>query len=232
MSAEALSATIKERALWLGASLVGIAGSRSVLQTPSHRDDRNVRQRFKSGVFIVMALAHPASHPELDWWDGRGGTPGNRELQRISGALQNWLKKEYQVPSRILPYQKEKGGIFLKEAAVMAGLGIIGRSNLLITRQYGAGVRLRALFLEKDIQADRLSRFAPCEDCPAPCMAACPQHAFENGTYDRKLCNLQMLKNEENRGVNGQKGMPGTSAVAYCRACEQACRVSRSSLKS
>lgn len=226
MDGRALSKTIIGKARSLGASLAGIAAGRFVLKTPSHRNDASAQQRFQSGSFLVLALEHPASNPLLDGWSGRGGTPGNRELQRIGKAMQNWLKSDYEIASRILPYHVKKGGIFLKEAAVMAGLGVIGRNNLLITPQFGANVRLRALFLDKDIPPNKAIPFAPCDDCSMPCRKACPQNAFKSGTYQRSLCNIRMLQDEANQ-KNVSSGEKVISVIAYCRACEWACPVSR-----
>jgi epoxyqueuosine reductase len=123
------------------------------------------------------------------------------------------------------------GLIFLKEAAVMAGLGVIGRNNLLITPQYGANVRLRALFLDKEILDDKPLRFAPCDDCPAPCRRACPQNAFKSGTFQRSLCSIQMLKDEADQKMITMEGK-AIAVVSYCRACEWACPVSRGGVKS
>lgn len=231
MNRKTLLKTIKEKAGFLGASLVGIADCRSVLKTPSHQANARVQRRFKSGSFVVLALEHPASTPLLDWWTGRGGTPGNRELHRISNSLQHWLKNDFEIASRILPYYVEEGGIFLKEAAVVAGLGVIGRNNLLITPQYGASVRLRALFLDKEILDDKPLRFAPCDDCPAPCRRACPQNAFKSGTFQRSRCNIQMLKDEAAQKTITMEGK-AIAVIPYCRACEWACPVSRGGVKS
>ena len=225
MNGNTLSEAIKEKALFLGASLAGIASLDAVLQSPSHGDGSKFHRRFQHGSFIVMALAHPENSPSLDWWDGRGGTPGNRELRGTSKRLQHWLKVDCGIASRIIPYQVERGGIFLKEAAVMAGMGIIGKNNLLITPRYGAGVRLRALFLEKRLPSDKPSEFTPCDACPAPCQEACPQHAFQGGTYDRNMCIRQMLQDETNR-KRLDLGRGVRSVTAYCRACEWACPVS------
>ncbi|MFQ7552269.1 MAG: hypothetical protein ACLRMZ_20640 [Blautia marasmi] len=49
-----------------------------------------------------------------------------------------------------LNYYVEKGGVWLKDASVVAGLGTIGKNNLLITRVW-TEVRLRAMFLSVDL---------------------------------------------------------------------------------
>ena len=222
MNENRLPEEIKRKAISLGASAAGIAPVESVLKTPSHRKDLKVQRRFKTGVFLVLALEHSAANPSLDWWWGRGGTAGNRELLRICRSLQNWMKKRLGIGARILSYHVTKGGVFLKEAAVVAGLGCIGRNNLLITPRFGANVRLKAMLLESDMDGDIPTGFDPCKDCAAPCITACPQDAFHSGTYDREACNVQMLQDEANRQpvpLGGEQ----TAIVTYCRACEMAC---------
>jgi epoxyqueuosine reductase len=96
---------------------------------------------------LVIALSHPKEKPELDWWDG-WDTPGNRILIDIIARTSRQIEKDLEVKSHRLHYYVEKGGVFFKDAAVLAGLGCIGRNNLLITPSNGPRIRLRALFLE------------------------------------------------------------------------------------
>jgi epoxyqueuosine reductase len=113
----------------------------------------------------------------------------------------------------------------------MAGLGVIGQNNLLITPQYGASVRLRAMFVDGDCLPDQPVRFTPCEACSAPCRTACPQNTFKKGKYLRSLCNIQMKKNEANqKKLDTDDGV--RSVIQYCRACEWACPVSRGEINS
>jgi len=77
------------------------------------------------------------------------------------------------VPTWPLPYHIENGGIYLKDAAVLAGLGTIGRNNLLITPEFGPRVRLRALLAGVDLPPTGPAGFDPCEGCPAPCLTDC-----------------------------------------------------------
>ena len=88
----------------------------------------------------------------------------------------------------LLPYHVGKGGIFLKDAAVLSGLSIIGMNNLLITPEFGPRVRLRALCLDVEVEPTGPVDFAPCETCDMPCRQACPEESFKNGAYKRVLC--------------------------------------------
>lgn len=178
---------------------------------------------------LVLALVHDEAEPELDWWDGKRGTPGNRRLESIANNLRQWLKEDLSSDAHLLPYHVEKGGIFLKDAAVLAGLGTIGMNNLLITPEFGPRVRLRALLLDAELAPAGRLDFAPCAGCHMPCRSACPQEAFKDGTYSRALCNEQMKRDEANAVVvgEGQKKDLPSKYIKYCRACELACPVGK-----
>ena len=157
---------------------------------------------------VVIGVEHNADKPELDWWDGKG-TPGNRLLIRINNKLSKWIEESFPIKTYKLPYFVSKGGVFLKDAAVTAGLGCIGENNLVITPEYGPRIRFRALFLDQEAEATGPLEFTPCEGCEQPCRKACPVKAFQNtvysadalgqsllpginGTYDRVICNGKM----------------------------------------
>jgi epoxyqueuosine reductase len=220
---------ITTRAIALGASLVGAADVATLLASPSHRQFPFIRRVRDAGAVIVLALAHPAGQTEMDWWDNqRGRTPGNRRLIKINRRLTAWLAKKYAVEACELPYNAGGSGVFLKDAAVLAGLGVLGRNNLLVTPRYGPRVRLRALLLDRPLRYARAPKgFAPCDGCEGPCMQACPQNAFEGGSYQRKRC-LQQLKQDERHPIvrpSPVVGMPTEFRIAYCRRCELACPV-------
>jgi epoxyqueuosine reductase len=65
-----------------------------------------------------------------------------------------------------LSYFIETGGIYLKDTAVLAGLGCIGKNNMLVTPELGPKVRLRALLLEEDLTPTGPIDFDPCKN---PC---------------------------------------------------------------
>ncbi len=179
---------------------------------------------------LVLAVVHNPSDPELDWWDDSpGGTPGNRQLISVAKNLKKWLAEEYNINGRPLPYKVEKGGVFLKDAAALAGLGIIGKNNLLVTPEYGTNIRLRALFLGVDLEPTGPIDFNPCQTCAMPCMRACPQDAFHDGSYKKALCRIQMTADEINRVTikKAKYGVTPRIVIKYCRACELACPESR-----
>jgi len=231
VSGSELTERIVEKAKYLGAAIAGVASVESLKASPSHRIYPKIGMNLtvnwrdaKDDVMpdevawpadavsaVVIGVAHNADTPELDWWDGKG-TPGNRILIRINKTLSEWIENTFSVITYKLPYFVEKGGIFLKDAAVMAGLGCIGANNLVITPKYGPRIRFRALLLDRKAEVTGPVGFNPCEGCEQPCRNACPIKAFQNtvysadalgqtklpginGTYDRVTCNVKMEKN-------------------------------------
>ena len=227
-SSSELTARIVEKAKSLGASVAGVAKVTALKESPSHliypligmnleapwrdiKDDTGsceVAWPTDAVSAVVIGVEHKANEPELDWWDGKG-TPGNRILMRINKELSAWVEDTFGCTAYKLPYLIEKGGIFIKDAAVMAGLGCIGRNNLVITPEYGPRIRFRVLLLNREAKATGPLDLHPCEDCTQPCRAACPASAFQHcvypaeelgqtllpgtdGTYDRVTCNLKM----------------------------------------
>ena len=236
-----LEMAIVEKAKALGASLAGIAAVADLKASPSYgKYDKNPFYEEYKGVkwqeahksILVWALSHPASEPVLDWWSMKvkGFTPGNGVMRRQSRKLRIWMEAELGIKALSLPYQIEYGGAFLKDAAHLAGLGVIGKHNLLVTPEFGTRVRLRGIFIEAALQPTGPLDFDPCGDCDRPCHRACPRDAFRSGSFERPYCK------EENdyREAHGEilegaiMGIDVPSEVIKpCRYCEFACPVAQ-----
>jgi epoxyqueuosine reductase len=239
MAQNGISEEILLRAVEFGASLAGLASILDLRGSPTYGiyqkspyydGYRGVEWPEKAKAVLVLALEHPSDRPELDWWGEAipGFTPGNRILIRISKKLQKWLKDIHDINAEPLPYPVERGGIFLKDAAALAGLGIIGKNNLLVTPEYGPRIRLRALFLDKVMEPTGPIDFSPCEKCDRPCFAACPENAFSSGPYAVNSCEPEMRRNRAHliEVAGDVVGMGSSCAVQkFCRSCELACPV-------
>jgi epoxyqueuosine reductase len=224
-----ISKDIIKKARKLGASQAGLVSVASIRDSPSHRAYREIQLSSEANSVVVLALMHDQTDPQLDWWDGKHGTEGNRILINIGKDLARWLAQKYGITARDLAYQVDEGGIFLKDAAVSAGLGALGKNNLLITPDFGPRVRLRAFSIDADVEPTGPIDFAPCETCDMPCRQTCPQGAFQSGSYDRSLCNEQMEHDKENALTSNEADYVNSSGILikYCRVCEFACPVAR-----
>jgi epoxyqueuosine reductase QueG len=220
---------ILARARECGATVAGLASLRAVREAPSAKAEPILHLPSEARSVLVLGLAHPPEEPELDWWGGRGGTPGNRVLQNLAMALEPWLRERAGVVAWILPYHVEQGGLFLKDAAVLAGLGVLGVDNLVITPTLGPRVRWKALLLDletPDPPGDVGEGLPPCDGCARPCVEACPMGALEGGRFHLSRCRAQMQRDEA-EAVSRAGGVASKQRVRYCRACELACPVGR-----
>lgn len=212
---------IVDKAVQLGASLAGVVSADDLRISPSHQEEDVVDWVKIGRSVIVMALLHEKEKPDLDWWDGDKGTPGNRCLIRTGQGLAGWLQETHGLRAWDLPYYPAKGGVFLKDACAMAGLGMIGRNNLLLTREHGSSVRLRGLACEVELAPTPALGIDLCKGCPMPCRKACPQDAFQTGVYARDRC-LNQMTSDEDRASPARTGST-SSVIRYCRACEFHC---------
>ena len=210
-------------ALRSGASLAGIADADVLRTSPSHRETSRQTLPKAARAVLVLALHHPMARPELDHWGGEGDTRGNLSLIRMAGNIARQAESDLGVRAVPLDYRPTERGTFLKDAAVLAGIGIIGKSNLLITPEYGPRIRLKALALETELPptAGR-AHFDPCSSCAAPCWEAWPQAAFASGRYDRLRCRIQMTIDEATPLAPAD---PDAYNISYCRRCEMACPI-------
>ena len=222
-----MTAHIRERAIQLGVSLSGVTSIDKLRNAPSYEVCKAVPLPPGAESFLVLALSHKASEPELDWWGVKGGSAGNYRLQVISEELRQWVKTEYGMKATPLPYDPEKGGIFLKDAAALAGVGILGANNLLITPEYGPRIRFRAIAFDAELEPTGPKECSPCDSCHKPCIEACPQNALATGSYSRDRCQVQMNEDVSNKVILDQSEEDGNQSVRikYCRACELACPV-------
>ena len=80
-----------------------------------------------------------------------------------------------------------KAVLSLRHAAVLAGLGSLGKNTLLINRKYGNFITLGGLLTDLDLESDKLSEDLCLENCNL-CLKSCPAGALDGKTANQKLC--------------------------------------------
>jgi len=217
-----LKQKVRESTLTWGANLVGFA---SIDAFSEYEPPNQPTFNFHIGTpKTVIVIGIHMVDPTLDLWlrpvawtqELRPSRNFADEILRgIAYRCSLALEREYHYKTKPATYEP---GLFLKEAAVLAGLGIIGRNNLLITKQFGPRVRLRAIITEAPLEPDTRQDYDPCQDCPGPCLKNCPVNAL-TPTYTHDKCLDHCLKT--------QRPIPDTSSVAHlwCEECVLACPV-------
>jgi len=134
---------------------------------------------------------------------------------RVSAFIQAKGYKALPVPaSQIIDWESQRGHLSHKNIGRLAGLGFIGRNNLLVNPEFGARFRLVTVLTEA-----RLERDAPiqtdCGSCRA-CIKVCPVGAIKERQedFDHIKC-YERLKEFRDRGIVGQ---------FICGICVKACK--------
>ena len=112
-------------------------------------------------------------------------------------------------------YEKHVSGeVSFKYAASRAGLGVYGRSSLIITPQFGPRVRFGLVLTDAPLEADQPPRMDFCTGCQV-CMKLCPGKAITEKGHDRVKC----FRSELETGVTAL-GVSFRFCPAYCwRKC-------------
>ena len=104
------------------------------------------------------------------------------ELEEIVDRIESLLRRSgvpYWVPPVAQENETELRALFsFKAAAVRAGLGWIGKNDVVITERYGPRVRLSALLIDEIFEYGRPFTKSQCPDGCDACVAACPCKAL------------------------------------------------------
>jgi epoxyqueuosine reductase QueG len=134
-------------------------------------------------------------------------------FDELFGAILPILREKY--PQNIFAAFADNPPIDEREAAAMAGLGIIGDNMMLITEKYSSYVFLGEIITDLPIPAALAQPIRRCESCGA-CLRACPKE--KNGECLSSLTQKKGELNEEERLLLKRHPL-----VWGCDACLLAC---------
>jgi epoxyqueuosine reductase len=177
-------------------------------------------ESFMKNVKTVIVIGFHLYDLGLDAWSrdekkGKSYHFADSILINQCHQIKSFLaKKDFK--SKIIPYEP---GLYLKDAATLAGIGPIGKNNLLITKEFGSQIRLRALVTEAELSyGTTINASVYCENCNI-CINSCPADALEGGKYHKNLCLNYCLKNLKKVSEN---------TVIWCNKCIESCPAGKS----
>ncbi|UCC99228.1 MAG: epoxyqueuosine reductase [Phycisphaerales bacterium] len=114
----------------------------------------------------------------------------------------------------------------LKFAANEIGLGLYGWNGLLLTRDFGSYVALRAVVTDAELEPDAFQPpVAPCEDC-GRCLKACPTGAlYAPYKVNPALCINPLTRKEDDIPQQLRRKMGNW--VCGCDICQEVCPMNR-----
>lgn len=195
-SQENMTRAVKEKAISLGAHLVGIAPIERMENAPPKLHPRRLLPEANSLVSMAYRINRGIQQLHLR---GVSPMPFSRfaglepkvRLDEMALDLANFLEDmdyiSLPVPANQYYYQEEGvGEISHKHVGMAAGLGRLGRGGFLVTPQYGGAVQLISVLTTAPLKPDPMILEDPCEDCPQPCVSICPVQAIR-GDRDRVI---------------------------------------------
>lgn len=136
----------------------------------------------------------------------------------IASYIQDLGSQALPIPaSQIIDWEKQKSHVSHKKVGYLAGLGWIGKNNLLVNPELGARFRLVTVLTDMPLETDKPLE-AGCGSC-IECLAPCPAQAIKERKedFDHWAC-FDKLKEFRKMGIVGQY---------ICGVCVRACKGSR-----
>jgi epoxyqueuosine reductase QueG len=202
-----------------GVSLFGVA---DLSGFDGHRLDAATMQKFPRAVCLGAALSKAVLEEvvcqptRLYFHHYRTANMFlDQTAFRVTGFIQDAGYRALPVPaSQIVDWENQTAHLSHKHAACAAGLGWIGRNNLLVTERYGSQVRLVTVLTDMPLPPDRRSS-SGCGPCRA-CVEACPAGAIREDAreFDHQACFAKLKEFQKLRLVDQY----------ICGVCVRACQ--------
>lgn len=213
---------IKEIFINLGAEVCGVANIDLFIDVPKGFHPTDIYPDCKSVIVfakkIPMGLAYVS--PRIIYQHFNSISPV--ELDRIAYLASNEIEKKYHgitvpIPSDG-PYDywnaenmEGRGIISMKHTAVLAGIGTLGKSTLLLNSQYGNMLNIGAVLTDLNLPSDTPAESICIKGCSL-CIDNCPVNAINEYSVNQKHC-------RKNTYASNDRGFE----VVNCNKCRTIC---------
>jgi epoxyqueuosine reductase len=216
------SSQVKDQALLLGADVCRIASVERFAEAPPGFHPRDIDPECRSvvvfGARSPLSCLRAKTNVPYTFIRNKLLAKMDDVAFRLSGALEAEGIAAIPIPSSD-PYdywddarRHGRGILSLKHAAVLAGLGTMGKNTLLINDRYGNMIWLGAVLASAPFEADVLADYDACPPACTICLDRCPQHALDGRSIDQARCRVYSITST-----------PGGEMVLTCSICRVVC---------
>lgn len=219
-------AVLREFALGSGVSALGVCDAAAVRECfhPSLSENpraaqmtRAISMAFHLSDAIMDGVANEPTPLYAMHYNRVNSFLDNAALALTSVIQESGFSAIPIAASQIVDKGSQRGHLNHKIVARAAGLGHIGRNNLLVVPGYGSRVRLVTVLTDSPLETTA-PRDADCGSCRA-CVSACPVGAIGESSSDFSLAKCVEAISRFQRIMFVAKGI--------CGVCVRACRGSR-----
>lgn len=189
---------IKEIFINLGAEVCGVANIDLFIDTPKGFHPTDIYPDCKSVIVFAKKIPRGLAYvsPRIIYQHFNSISPV--EVDRIAYLASNEIEKIYKVITVPIPSDgpydywdaknlEGRGIISMKDAAVLAGIGTLGKSTLLLNSQYGNMLSIGAVLTNLNLPSDAPAENICIKGCSL-CIDNCPVNAINEYGVNQKLC--------------------------------------------
>jgi len=213
---------IKNIFLNLGAEVCGVANIDRFTDAPKGFHPTDVYADCKSVIVFAKTLPKGIAKVSSRIIYEHFNSIGPVELDRIAYFASIEIEKYYNGFAVPVPadgpydyWDKEKlegrGTISMKHAALLAGIGTLGKNTLLMNSQYGNMLSIGAVLTDLELPSDSLAEEMCIKNCRL-CLDSCPVKALDGQIANQTLCRPYAYENNA-RGFS----------IVNCNKCRVIC---------
>jgi len=199
-------------------SLIGFADLSEV--------DADLRYGFKYGIsFAITLKVFPSitDQPSLDYYNEYNRV---RDEMREAGSFlaDEIIKLGFKAYSLMGEKQNDKfrTKLPLKTLATRAGLGWIGKSAALVTKEYGTAIRLGGVLTDMPLETGTPVNSSLCGDCEE-CVKNCPGKAIAGNLWNLHTDRDELLNAHECKRAVIERGKIWNVTDGTCGICLAVC---------
>lgn len=142
--------------------------------------------------------------------------------EAVAPALEQ-LRECY--PNEVFEFFTDSSPVPEVKAALLAGLGVLGKNRLLINKSYGSWIFISEIVTTLSLPVKEPDELQ-CMNC-GKCIAACPTGALGNEGFDKELCLSDITQRKGSLTEVQERLIKSTGCAWGCDICQSVCPMNR-----